>query len=130
MKFKTKAALARALLDGRTFKTPTGGVLYYDEDEEDTPFLCKKSGGWVVKISSYWDVGTELSEILPWNQRIPNKGVLCWVWDNCKVDKTLHIVTSFNGSTSDDWPYKVRGDKFKNALPLNKDELSPFIVEV
>jgi hypothetical protein len=69
IKFNTKAELAKALLDGRTFLTADGYKLYYEEKNVsfNLPFLVKDKHGVIAALNPIWVnlLAQDLTELLP-----------------------------------------------------------------
>ena len=55
--FKNKGELAKALLDGRTFKTPAGTTLMYEDNSAcHIPFRTKQDGGNYCYMQGEWNL--------------------------------------------------------------------------
>ena len=83
--FESKTELAKALLDGRTFKTPDGYILMYDEETRfSAPFRIMEDGEDMDAMINVWNSYAVLEEINaapaePWYMNIPPEGVGCYV---------------------------------------------------
>jgi len=70
--FKDKKELAQALLDGRKFVTPQGGILYFDPTAEGSPFRYQRdeaeprSEPMVAGWSIYAEVVEHIEPITVW----------------------------------------------------------------
>jgi|TARA_B110000908_G_scaffold167345_1_gene220118 hypothetical protein len=111
--FKSKGELAKALIDGRTFKTSDYLTLMY-EDEDDgnwsSPFRVMQDGVDNLTMLLWWDSYDNLQEINaapaePWYLNIPEGGVVCYVSD----DNHNH----YRGST------KVRVVRYDTSVRLS-----------
>lgn len=87
--FSSRTELAKALMDGRTFKTKSDGgdTLCYDE-EKCAPFRVTFLEGFECSMDTAWDKYGDLWEVVkvgevvePWYLNMPAGGVLCRVWD-------------------------------------------------
>ena len=85
--FESKRELAKALVDGRTFKTPMGSTIMYGEETRfSAPFRIMQDGKDVDAMRGTWDLYDNLQEInaapvAPWYLNIPPEGVKCYVSD-------------------------------------------------
>ena len=85
--FKSKGELAKALVDGRTFKTPAGTTLMYEDNSTWlSPFRTKRDDGHYHYMRQAWESYANLYEINaapaePWYLNIPPEGVECYVSD-------------------------------------------------
>ena len=96
--FESKGELAKALVDGRTFKTPNGStIMYANCDRGSSPFRIMRDGKDVDAMKGAWDLYVDLQEINaapaePWYLNIPEGGVECYVSDvDPKPCLTLNI---------------------------------------
>ena len=85
--FESKGELAKALVDGRTFKTPSGLTLMHNASSEySSPFRIMRDGLDVNPMLGVWDLYADLQEINaapaePWYLNIPKGGIECYVSD-------------------------------------------------
>ena len=85
--FESRGELAKALLDGRTFKTPDGSTIIYGEETRfSSPFRLMRDGHDLCPMNGAWSQYADLHEINaepaePWYLNIPEEGVECYVSD-------------------------------------------------
>ena len=86
--FKNKDVMAKALMDGRTFKTEGGLTLTYDASSSSvygSPFRTMRDGINKESMQGVWDLYYNLQEInaapQPWYLNIPKGGIKCYVSD-------------------------------------------------
>ena len=84
--FKSRGELAKALVDGRTFKTPCSGVtlMYIDSWGWGSPFRIMRDGKDRGPMNGVWlqyDNLQEINAAEPWYLNIPEGGVECYVSD-------------------------------------------------
>ena len=124
--FESKGELAKALVDGRTFKTPTGYTIMYGEETRfSSPFRIMRDGKDVDAMRGTWDLYVDLQEINaapaePWYLNIPPEGVECYVSDyepNPYRSNAKAFVTKYDQSLS--FPFKCLGNWWKCATPVN-----------
>ena len=126
--FESKTELAKALLDGRTFKTPDGYILMYDEETRfSAPFRIMEDGEDMDAMINVWNLYAGLQEITaappqPWYLNIPEGGVECYVGD---VDPNPYLgrnstgrVTKYDHSLT--YPFKCPNNWWKYATPVNE----------
>ena len=125
--FKSKGELAKALVDGRTFKT-TGGLtfMYTDSCSYFSPFRVMLAGLDRGAINGIWSHYDNLQEINaapaePWYLNIPLEGVKCYVSD---VDPNPYLgrnstgrITYYGHSLT--YPFRCANDGWKYATPVN-----------
>ena len=88
--FESKGELAKALIDGRTFKTEGGLTLTYDTGTSvvyGSPFRTMRDGRNKESMQGVWDLYYNLQEITaapaePWYLNIPKEGIECYVSDD------------------------------------------------
>ena len=123
--FESKRELAKALMDGRTFKTPAGTTLVYEDNGTWlSPFRTKRDGGHYHYMRGEWNSYWNLQEInaAPWYKDIPEEGVLCYVSDVCGVGDftcTSHVLR-YDSSNCEDYPFKTANEGWKYATPVNQ----------
>ena len=62
--FESRGELAKALVDGRTFKTPAGTTLMYtDSGRWSSPFRIRRDGEDVNPMQGEWNLHWNLQEI-------------------------------------------------------------------
>jgi hypothetical protein len=124
--FESKGELARALVDGRTFKIPDGSTIMYGEETSfSSPFRIMRDGKDVGAMKHVWDLYADLQEINaepaePWYLNIPEEGVECYVSDyhpDPYPSTTKVLVTGYDQSLS--FPFKCLGNWWKYARPAN-----------
>ena len=125
--FESKGELAKALVDGRTFKTPdTGATLMYDEEAYfSSPFRIMLHGKDVEDMKLVWDLYDKLQEINAapaetWYLNIPRGGIECYVSDddpNPYPSSIKVLVTGYDQSLS--FPFQCLGNWWKYATPVN-----------
>ena len=121
--FESKGELAKALVDGRTFKTSGGLTLMYtDSDKCSSPFRVNN-----FTMLGAWDSYADLQEINavpaePWYLNIPEGGVECYVSDiDPKPCLTLHskmLVRQYKQGSY--LPFLCACDGWKYATPINE----------
>ena len=125
--FESKGELAKALVDGRTFKTSDGLTLMYtDSGKFSSPFRVMEGGVDNLTMLGSWHSYADLQEITaapaePWYLNIPLEGVKCYVSDynpNPYPSSTPVRVTEYDQSLS--FPFKCLGDCWKYATPVNE----------
>ena len=123
--FESKTELAKALLDGRTFKTEDGLTLTYDASSVySSPFRIMLHGRDKDAMKDVWNLYADLEEInaAPWYLNIPKEGIECYVSDNDPlpsaklgvvriVEYDTSVRLSFRSSVHIGWKY---------ATPVNK----------
>ena len=130
--FESKGELAKALIDGRTFKTPAGATLMYGEDTSfSSPFqiiFLRKNKDAMIDV---WNLYADLQEINaaseePWYLNIPPEGVECYVsnvYKNPSAHDSTRLVMRYDLYSLR--PFRIgvtlahRGD-YKYATPVNK----------
>ena len=125
--FKSKGELAKALVDGRTFKT-TGGLtfMYTDSCSYFSPFRVMLAGLDRGAINGIWSHYDNLQEINaapaePWYLNIPLGGVECYVSDSSRPntsainvrERVTHYDTHFSA------PFRSNYSGWKYATPIN-----------
>ena len=122
--FESKAELAKALLDGRTFKTSGGRTLLYYEDNSIwfSPFRTKHHAGHYCYMQGEWDLYADLQEINEetWYLNIPRGGIECYVSDdepNPSAKSGVVRVVEYDTSTR--LSFRSRGIGWKYATPVN-----------
>ena len=122
-RIKSKKELARRLMDGEVFYTPSGARVHYDEVEKE-PFRV----GRVPMVDSWRGYDRLLvEEEIFWQEDIPEQGVLCWVWDNGgKEGATISKITSYETGWGEDYPYKDHENGWQHARPLTNEEIEAF----
>ena len=138
--FKSKAEFAKALIEGRRFKTPHGGIIYYnDDDEYFNPFLYIAPNHCGSSLADTpWGVYKSVVEVLPWYEDIPEHGVLCWVYDVddggripmktgelSKSEKRPMVVVQYTKSAS--YCYGGIGGAYKYAIPITLEEVKKYV---
>ena len=126
--FESKGELAKALLDGRTFKTPAGTTLMYEDNSKWlSPFRTKQDGGHYRYMQGEWNLYDNLQEINaapaePWYLNIPEGGIECYVSD---VDPNPSLggnstgrVTKYDHSLT--YPFQCPNNWWKYATPVNE----------
>ena len=126
--FKSERELAKALVDGRTFKTLYGITLMYANCKDvSSPFRVMHDGedkGPMISPCSWY---ADLQEINaapaePWYLNIPPEGVWCYVSD---VDPNPYLgrnstgrITKYGHSLT--YPFRCANDGWKYATPVNE----------
>ena len=124
--FKNKDVMAKALMDGRTFKTPTGTTLMYEDNNTWlSPFRTRRDEGYYHYMRGEWDSYADLQEInaapQPWYLNIPKGGIKCYVSDehpNPSAKSGWVRVVEYDAS----WTiasFRSRGIGWKYATPVN-----------
>ena len=126
--FKSKGELAKALVDGRTFKTTGGAMLMYNDScSYFSPFRLMRDGEDMRLMTTSWTWYADLQEINaapaePWYLNIPPEGVECYVGDvNANPCLTLNIkgfVTHYDTHFSA--PFRSNYSGWKYATPVNE----------
>ena len=135
--FESKGELAKALLDGRTFKTPDGSTIIYGEETRfSSPFRLMRDGHDLCPMNGAWSQYADLHEINaapaePWYLNIPPEGVECYVSDSnatpayevygCASSITLIVTQYKQGLTQ---PFQCAHGRWtyawKYATPVNE----------
>ncbi len=121
--FESKGELAKALIDGRTFKTPAGTTLMYDiSSGYDSPFRRTGQDG-TRPMLEIWRYYYNLQEInAAWYLNIPKGGIKCYVSDehpNPSAESGWVRVVEYDAS----WTiasFRSRGIGWKYATPVNE----------
>mgnify|MGYP003650852319 CR=1 FL=1 len=125
--FESKGELAKALVDGRTFKAERGTTLMYTVSGKwSSPFRVMQDGKYDLTMIEAWDSYADLQEINaapaePWYLNIPEGGVECYVSDinpNPYPSTTKVLVTGYDQSLS--FPFLCLGNCWKYATPVNE----------
>ena len=131
--FESKGELAKALVNGRTFKTPYSGItlMYIDSWSWGSPFRIKRDEKDDLTMIGAWDSYADLQEINaapaePWYLNIPEGGIECYVSDvnatpsyemyGCASSSTS-IVTEYDPNLLH--PFRSSGSGWKYATPIN-----------
>ena len=129
--FKSKRELAKALMEGRTFKTPSGATLMYTDSCSYTfPFRLMIDTLDSGPISGQWLQYADLLEINaapaePWYLNIPEGGVECYVSDgnpNPYFGNAQGFVTKYDQSLL--YPFQKGNDGWKYATPINEGQIT------
>ena len=121
--FKSKKELTTALMEGRRFVTTNGNVLFYNEDRIGNPFAVKQfEGGGVVALDRAWDSFNFLAEEKQWYEALPDKGLLCYIWDDEELDKDIGIVTKYTDDIT--YPFRAGCEGYKHATPVTMEEMA------
>ena len=130
--FESKGELAKALLDGRTFKTKgTHTLMYNDSCSYLSPFRVMRDGEDYAPMLGTWESYANLYEINaaePWYLNIPPEGVACYVSDvnaTPSASSSTSTVMRYNPDSSE--PFRVDvygvstvfGTGWKFATPVN-----------
>ena len=130
--FESKRELAKALVDGRTFKTSDGAILMYNDScSYFSPFRLMQDGEDGVDsltMLGAWDSYADLQEINaapaePWYLNIPPEGVKCYVSavtpKPCRIKR---LVTGYEHGSS--MPFQCAHDGWKYATPINEGKIT------
>ena len=135
--FESKGELAKALIDGRTFKTSgTHTLMYNDSCSYLSPFRAMRDGEDQGPMKGVWYSYADLQEINaapaePWYLNIPPEGVECYVSDSnatpayevygCASSITLIVTQYKQGLTQ---PFQCAHGRWtyawKYATPVNE----------
>jgi hypothetical protein len=130
--FESKGELAKALVDGRTFKTSGGTTLMYDiSSGYESPFRIMRDGKEVGAMINVWNLYADLQEInaAPWYLNIPAEGVECYVSDvNTTPFDSSNTATVMLYNPNSLEPFRdellgvstIFGTGYKYATPVNK----------
>ena len=126
--FESKGELAKALVDGRTFKTTgTHTLMYNDSCRYLSPFRVIKDGEDYAPMLGTWESYANLLEINaepaePWYLNIPEGGIECYVSDiDPNPGHTLNVkgfVTKYDQSLT--YPFTCPQNDWKYATPVNE----------
>ena len=125
--FESKGELAKALVDGRTFKTLCGAILTYTVSGKwSSPFRVMQDGEDDLTMIGAWDSYADLQEINaapaePWYLNIPEGGVECYVSDynpNPYRGSTKVLVTGYDQILYH--PFRCPQNEWKYATPVNE----------
>ena len=124
--FESKAELAKALIDGRTFKTPAGATLMYGEDTSfSSPFRIIFLRKDKEAMKGGWNLYADLQEINaaseePWYLNIPKGGIKCYVSDDePNPSAKIGVVRVVEYDTRNRLSFRSRGIGWKYATPVN-----------
>jgi hypothetical protein len=129
--FATKHKLAAALADGRTFNTPNGMSLGYDDTAKGSPYLVSTGGAIKddgVPMNGSWESFNNLVEttpVVPWYLKDNFLPVECYVSDNDSNpgyehgSATVMIGTYYSDCTR---PFEMMGGalSWRYATPTGK----------
>ena len=125
--FESRGELAKALLDGRTFKIDDGSTIIYGEETRfSSPFRLMRDGHDLCPMNGSWSQYADLHEINaapaePWYLNIPPEGVKCYVSD---IDATPSGSSSTSLVSEYDcgllYPFRSGGLGWKYATPVNE----------
>mgnify|MGYP003680034449 CR=1 FL=1 len=129
--FESRGELAKALVDGRTFKTPYSGVtiMYIDSWGWGSPFRLMRDGKDQGPMNGVWSRYSDLQEInaaseAPWYLNIPAEGVKCYVSDGDATPSACNgtaTVIRYNPNSLEPFRvYLMAGTGYKYATPVNK----------
>ena len=125
--FESEREMAKALVDGRTFKTSGGLTLMYSNyDRGSSPFRIMNDGKDQGPMMASWSWYADLHEINaapaePWYLNIPEEGVECYVSDvdtDPFASSSTSIVTEYDQSLL--YPFRSGGSGWKYATPVNE----------
>ena len=127
--FKSKGELAKALVDGRTFKTSGGLTLMYaNSDTGSSPFRLMRDGKDRGPMRGIWSQYDNLQEInaapatwQAWYLNIPPEGVRCYISNsnpNPSSGDGWLTVTSYDPSLFT--PFQCYHTDWKYATPINE----------
>ena len=126
--FKSERELAKALVDGRTFKTLYGAILMYANwDRGSSPFRVIQDGKYRGPMMASWSWYADLQEINaapaePWYLNIPPEGVECYVSDDSPDPylglNTTGLITEYDQSFL--MPFRSNNLRWKYATPINE----------
>ena len=125
--FESKGELAKALVDGRTFKTTDGAILMYNDScKWSSPFRVKQDGVDNLTMLGAWDSYADLQEINaapaePWYLNIPEGGVECYVSDvdpNPYFGNPKGLVRWYKQGLTQ--PFQCLDNCWKYATPVNE----------
>ena len=125
--FESKGELAKALINGRTFKTTGGAILMYNDScSYFSPFRLMQDGEDQGPINRIWLQYDDLHEINaapaePWYLNIPEGGIECYVSDSSRpntsainvIERVTHYDTRFSA------PFRSDRSGWKYATPIN-----------
>ena len=125
--FESKSELAKALMAGRTFKTPDGTTLVYEDNSTWlSPFRTKHAVGYYHYMRREWNSYANLQEITtaPWYLNIPPEGVECYVSGrNPNPSCAIRIIFFYNSG----YRLPFRSSHligWKYATPVNVGEIT------
>ena len=134
--FESKGELAKALVDGRTFKTRGTTLMYATIDSGSSPFRVMRDGKDRGPMTNTWSWYADLQEINaapaePWYLNIPEGGVKCYVSDvNATPSYEMYGCASSNTATvtkydeSHLYPFTGRLEDWKYATPVNEGKIT------
>ena len=121
--FESKGELAKALLDGRTFKTHAGSTLMYEDNSTWlSPFRTKEDGGHYRYMQGEWSSYWNLQEINaapaePWYMNIPKGGIECYISDDePNPSRGTLIIREYNSEFN--FPFRSNLVRWKYATPV------------
>ena len=127
--FESRGELAKALVDGRTFKTPYTGatLMYIDSWGWGSPFRLMRDGKDRGPMNGVWSQYDNLQEINaapaePWYLNIPPEGVECYVSDvNSDPSDKYSLVRVVEYDTSARLSFRSSNHiGWKYATPVNE----------
>ena len=114
--------LIRKMLDGRVFKYKEYIIRYNPDESSHSPFMIEGHG--TLKL---WDHIEDWKEVKEWYEEIPEKGLLCKVWDcgeyEYKSVKVIRIYCKGAECFLDD-----NSAAWDNAKPMTLDEAKEYIL--
>ena len=126
--FESRGELAKALVDGRAFKTPYSGatLMYIDSWGWGSPFRIMRDGKDRGPMNGVWSQYADLQEITtaPWYLNIPPEGVECYVSGrNPNPSCAIRIIFFYNSG----YRLPFRSSHligWKYATPVNVGEIT------
>tara|TARA_R110000823_G_scaffold100283_1_gene215756 strand:- start:360 stop:851 length:492 start_codon:yes stop_codon:yes gene_type:complete len=131
--FESRGELAKALVDGRTFKTPYTGatLMYIDSWGWGSPFRLMRDGKDRGPMNGVWSQYDNLQEINaapaePWYLNIPPEGIECYVSDvdpnPCLGRNPVVLVTKYDLILL--CPFQCPQNHWKYATPVNERKIT------
>ena len=123
--FESERELAKALVDGRTFKTRGTTLMYATIDRGSSPFRLMRDGkdrGPMTNTWAQYDNLQEINAAEPWYLNIPPEGIECYVSDidphPCRTLNIKGFVTHHDAHFSA--PFRSNYSGWKYATPVNE----------
>tara|TARA_R110000772_G_scaffold209749_1_gene320309 strand:- start:14 stop:487 length:474 start_codon:yes stop_codon:yes gene_type:complete len=124
--FESERELAKALVDGRTFKTRGTTLMYATIDRGSSPFRLMRDGkdrGPMTNTWAQYDNLQEINAAEPWYLNIPPEGIRCYVSDvdpkPCRIKK---LVRRYKQGSS--MPFRCAHDGWEYATPVNEGKIT------
>lgn len=131
VRFDSKTAMAKALMEGRRFRHRNNlGTAFYDTEQAGygSPFLISNPEGEIEPMLGWWNSYNQLWYEEPnWiNSIAGSPGILCRVWNKDKTKATYDKIVAYKRNSQTTNPFHG-STNWKHAEPLTIDEVKNLI---